>query len=555
MCLNTLTSRKGGFFVLNDMKDNGRTFSPFAAPDTVVAGGANSDGIAGEPLSIAVHAEGGVQWAQQLQEAHGFAMQRKNDKALSLWTTAMGNRATLMSGEWKYTDIPVNEKLNKTVYAELFKRVKQEPVDVTPEYRNAILFDVVPVLTAVNGISQSTSELGYNNVGEIVETAYGFLRAEQASKKGGKVVILGQMCAQYDSGSSHDQESFNRGLVQELDREKITRSFAPLKRIIDAVEPHGISVHVVTPQISENPKLMLAMVPATVWSYIDSGQAATMLHTVGQHTRDLPPMIHEALAVDHTTPRSHEAPSYAEVLTNGHNIIERTMEIATLFGQAYSLKDKGVVYEDATVTQDRWMGLSADDLKDFRREINYFEGMYERIIQQGIEVYGWTPEDVEVYKSLLFPLFQENWGALDDTAKFYAREVSRRAEAQSAEWKRNINYEREIPVLLDDEKFYPDYPADYRQAKAEELLEWVEKIANLEIGGRAIFNVALYAALGEALAKYEEGEDVALMWPMEEDRDRWGVEAMTRAYQRKIPSAKALPCVYQAKNLRQPFGV
>lgn len=537
------------------MKDNGRTFAhTFTAPDAVVNGVAHSDTAMHEPLTIAAHAESGVGWAQQLQTAYEYGQQRKNDKALSLWSKAMAQRGAALSETWGFSDIPKNEKLFSTVYTELFRRSKQDAIEVTPEYRDTVFFEVVPVLTAINGISHTTSELGYNRVDEVVETAVTILRAEHAKDNGGKLVIMSQLCAQYDSGTIHDQESFNRDLVQELDPEKVRISLAPMKQIIDALEKHDITVHVVTPQVSENPKLMLAMVPATVWSYVDSGRAAEMLYTLDQHTRELPPLVHDALAVTDTSARSHEAPSYAEVLTNGHNIVERTMEIATLVGQAYSLTDN-LVFVDKKTTEQSWMSLSIADLRQFKIQLDHYDGVYENIIQRGREVYGWSDEDVLLYQQLLTPLFQQGWGAVDDTAKFYSREVARRAQAKGNEWKRNIDYTKEVPALLNDEKFYPQFPNEYRQAKAEELLLWVENIANLEIGGRAVFNVSLYAAMGEALGRYEEGEDVAIMWPLEEDRDRWAVEAMTEGYRSKIPSAKALPAVYPAKNLRQPFGV
>lgn len=158
-------------------------------------------------------------------------------------------------------------------------------------------------------------------------------------------------------------------------------------------------------------------------------------------------------------------------------------------------------------------------------------------------------------------LAMPTWGTLADTEAFYRRESQRRADATANEWQRKIDYDAEIKHLLKNKQFYTGLNDTQRASKAHELLEWTANIANIGIGGRAIYNTALYGALGTQLAQLNEGSNVSIMWPFEEDDDRWGLLTMGKMFNTfssvpfKLPDPLAFPCVYPDKSRRQPLSL
>ncbi len=111
--------------------------------------------------------------------------------------------------------------------------------------------------------------------------------------------------------------------------------------------------------------------------------------------------------------------------------------------------------------------------------------------------------------------------------------------------------------MLKNSAFFAELEPEEREQKVDELLSGVDFIANMGIGSRAIFNVSLYGALGTQLARHNSNPDLAIMWPLEEDSDRWGIDVMQRVWEKfseRASKMPTIPCVYPNKELRQPFS-
>ncbi|MBI4136889.1 hypothetical protein HY469_02395 [Candidatus Roizmanbacteria bacterium] len=407
----------------------------------------------------------------------------------------------------------------------------------------AVYAEMVPTLLGVNGVSEvSENAAGYNGVSEVVTASLQLLKAASVRQHGGKFRIFSQMCAHYASGDTHEAASFTKGLAPELNPDKVAQVAAPLRGITHALQRFGIPVEVVTPQLVADPKVMFAMVPATVWGYLEQGKITQMLRHLNRHASEFPPMLQNQLMNGYDTPLVHRAPSLTEPIHSDTSIMDHTLALLETFERIYNL------YEGTGET--RWHELTVTDLKRFRSYIDRSSN-YETLVARA---QAYSIDAQNLLPVLLPPLFRENWGALDDTESFYRREQERRAGMKAGEWLRRADRANELQGLLGDSDFYPEELEERRIQRAEELLSATEQLANIGIGGRAIFNVALYASLGRELAHMNHGPNRAIMYPLEEDRDRWAIDTMARSYAAHLPQETGgLPCVYPGKHLRQPF--
>ncbi len=492
----------------------------------------------------------GTPWATQLDQAVDAAALRKNDKALSLVTKGLAGLAGDVARHKGAQEIPVDESAYITVYTDLNKALKGSEVVTTREFALGVYTEAIPMLLAVNGVSARNSERGYNSNDRVVASSMALFRAEEARDQGGSFTFFSQMCAQYASGEGHSQDSFSGGLAGKLDDQKIETAFSPLLDVAAVLDRFDIPVQIVTPQLTPDPELMLAMVPATVWNYVENGRVADMILALQAHSEAFPQALAKAIEARGLSDRVTFKPiSYATAENGNPSVMDRTLQICQLFGDAYNIAEQG------TTNGKPWGEISAQELRRMKSSIEMFDQYYETMIHLGKNTYGWTDKDVALLQRMITTLFEEKQGTLDDTLGFYGREQERRAASASQDWRRTVDLEKEVSILLEHPELYTELHGDEREAKIRSLVQWVDTIANIDLGGRATFNTALYAALGEHVASLQSGADVGMMWPIEEDSDRWALKIMNGAFglasEKQYP---AIPCVYPAKSLRQPFA-
>lgn len=88
------------------------------------------------------------------------------------------------------------------------------------------------------------------------------------------------------------------------------------------------------------------------------------------------------------------------------------------------------------------------------------------------------------------------------------------------------------------------------------MIENVDRLANVGIGGRAIFNTTVYFALGMQMGDIVARGNGLMCWPVQEATDRQALDAMNRAF--KLTSASNLemiPLIIPNKTRLQPLGV
>lgn len=492
-----------------------------------------------------------IPWALTALDAYNAP---SNDKGIKTMARAMGQYAAEKTGETH----PQVLKTYESVYQKLNTHLKKEGVQVEPAYAQAVYLEIVPELLHMNGVTDTLyAGSGYNSIDQVVSVATAIMKAPTVKDNGSTVRIYSQMCAQYASGETHSQESFSRGLVDNFDEEKVKRTFDPINKILDVFERFEIPVEVITPQVAADPELMLAMVPATVWTYVEQGKVAEMLMTLDRHAKQLPQVIGDALHTEDRQFTTHEAPSLADLHAGETSIIENTLYYSGLFGQVHDMVTRKGQEATTSLTDaaNKWFRLDIKDVRSIIREIDNNDQFFPHLLKTMREDYGWQDKDVSTFQTMLYSLAQEKWGAVDDTEKFYKRESVRRTETTAKNWRRDVNYDTEVTKLLETPEFHPDYSEEERTEAATALVQWVDAIANIGIGGRAVFNVALYTSLGEHIAKLQKNGNVAIMWPVEEDVDSWAVKAMNDAFKTNSEqSYPTIPCVYPRKELRQPFG-
>lgn len=489
-----------------------------------------------------------------------YADAKKRGKAVPTFTEAYAEYAMVVNGR----DLTENgtKKLYQALYTELHRRVKEEGITVEPEYGEAVLLDIVPVLTGMNKVSSNFDGWDDSNgIDQIASVTTQILRAPLARDAGGRLVIFSQMCAQYDScsseGQEHDQESFSRGMLDQIDSEKVRAVTAPLRDIAKVLAEFDIPITIVTPQITEDPRLMLAMVPATVWTYIDKGEVSKMLRIVGNHAEMFPYVFSNALQTDQNNHLLiHEAPSYAAFGPYGQSIIERTFLHAEAFAQVYdearmqAYKARGQEIVDST----NWMSLTPEQVQWMCDYLDQDPQRTKEIIATVSLKNGWDEHTLNTFPMLHRALATPQKGILADTVRFYSRENARRAQAKSDEWVRKFDQDAESLKLLEDSDFYPNLPAEEREIKAHELVRGVYQIANIGIGARAIFNVSLYGSFGETILELNNGHDIAIMMPIEEDNIVSNKITINNVWQSINSRSKPAPMFYGRKELRQPFS-
>jgi hypothetical protein len=500
-------------------------------------------------------------WYLTIEKALNIAENpRERDKAIKLMANGLAARAVEYAYGIEEGDLQREKATLDTVtniYREINQRAKKDNIIVQAEFARDVYLEVIPQLLRINRVSQEfNNSAGYNSTDQIISFCLSMFRAQSLRGTDRSFVIFSQMCAQYDSGTAHESSSFSRGLLEEINPEKVERVIQPLSTIGSILQKHGIPVQYVTAQLSADPKNMLAMVPATVWSYVDDRNVVAMLQTLERHRYAVDELIKRSLSVDGSSHYIHRTHSYAERHCSDQSIMERTFMLCEMYFTAYKEWLKYTGREDRTPAS--WMNLEVQELHNFAQAMqndSIYDGVIAGCNRAHQENYGSDyPESVfqQIHKTLMKP----KWGTLDDTEKFYSREVQKRAQSQADSWRRAINIEQEVCALLSHSDFFANSDESERQSKARELLYWVERIANIGIGSRAIFNTALYASLGAELAEYNNNRHIAVMWPLEEDIDRFAIEAMNAMYQfvlNKDGERGVIPCVYPGKEFRQPL--
>jgi len=504
----------------------------------------------------------GQAWINALKTADDLRMGRRPD---------IGRIAKVLGTGWAEYALAKNnieptpqlrEKYRDTFVA-IDAATRKKGITTTRDMAISFFDDILPELVAMNGVGDKFNNgSGLNSIEQIVSVGTTILQAEEASREGGRLRIFSQMCAHYQppEEQAHEAESFSHGLAEELDEGKIDNSLRPLKKITDMCERLGINVEVITPQVTPHPRIMTTMVPATVWGYINSGRVDEMLQRLGEHATHWPRMAKKALGV--TDESSHiqvNTPSYAETENGDESIIEEALKLSRLFGHAYNqyFEIRPTYGSSSTPKAQEWSSLEPKNVRDLIGYLDSDSCDMNDFIAKAAHKYGWTEEDKTIFPLLFRSLAMPKWGVLADTEKFYAREVQNREEHSAGEWRHKVDFKNEKEDLLNSSAFFAELESEDREQKVDELLSGVDFIANMGIGSRAIFNVSLYGALGRQLARYNSCPDLAIMWPLEEDSDRWGIDVMQRVWEKFSERASmmpTIPCVYPNKELRQPFS-
>jgi len=503
-------------------------------------------------------------WVSLVEQAQGLMNTRENDKGIKLMARGLAERAVSQEYGFTESEMDSNERslveAVTNIYVQVNQKVKKEQIAVEPGFARDVYLEVIPALLSVNRIStEFNNSSGYNSIDQAVSFAVSVMRAPSLRGSDKSFVIFGQMCAQYNSGASHESESFSRGLLPEINDEKVDKMFTPIGRIGTVLKKHEVPTRIVTAQLSADPQNMLAMVPATVWSYVDTRDVAGMLSTLDRHASHMDSSIKRALSVNGSSEYTHVTQSYSEHEgSDSLSIMERTLRLADIYTEPFRQwqQQNGRGHKPSI---EHWTEIEVKDLKDFIREMDK-DWTYDRVMAATKSEYmtrtgGEYPEDI--FRSLHLTMREPSWGTLTDTEKFYAREVQQRANAQATDWHHRVDRESEVNHLVGNPDFYPNHPPTDRSQKAEELIAWVETIANIGIGSRAIFNTALYASLGHELAMYNRSGHVAVMWPMEEDTDKFAIDAMNKMYQYVLNGkgkGDVIPCIYPSKEWRQPVN-
>lgn len=479
-----------------------------------------------------------------------------NNKAMNLLVPAMARYAMEQTG---VVFEPRREKLYKRVYTEVSSAAKKahekEGLVVDPAFAQAVYLEVLPALLSINDISDTTgNERGYNSVDQIVATAMTVMRALQVRDAGGKFSIFQQMCAQYDSGSAHDEQSFSRGLLSNLNSSKVDDALEPVRTVAEVLQRFDVPVEITQAQVAPHGELLLAMVPATVWGYVAKpGGAAEMLEILHAQNSIFPELAQQSLGTTEASDINHRVLAYTEIPVNGENTISsETLRMCELFGELYqAYRDQR--NRDESPTQ--WTQLSPYDVRNLLEYVDYefnSGSFFYDVAQRN----GWTSQDRVMMEIIVRTLGLPDWGTLADTAKFYSRENQRRTVSTADTWQRTIDRQTEVDALLASQKFHPDMTDSQRRQQAENIIQWVDVIANIGIGARAVYNTALYATLGRHVVNMNNGNDAGIMWPLEEDSDRWGLHVMQKVWERfaQDRTLPHFPYVMPAKEKRQPFS-
>jgi hypothetical protein len=505
----------------------------------------------GVPISSL--ANEGVIWARSVMSAHELINtdKRNGDKA----TRGVIDSLALLSAG--IDSIVSLEEINmyRKVYEKINVLVKKEGFSVEPEYARAIYMEAVPELLGTNSISDrflNSSEK--NSIDQVVSFAMQMMRAYRLRETGGVFRIMTQMCAHYDAGELHGATSFVKNLLPQLNMNKIKQVFSPVDKIAHILRRFGIPIEIVQLQVGSDPKNMLAMVPSAVWSYVSRGKVGEMFQVLSRHSHELPQLVTDGLShFKEDDDYKLIAPTLADGLSEGEvSIMDRTLELCRLYETAYNAYLQLVSQartgqkESKTVS---WISLTHNDVIQF---IKYFDSFDEDIMILLRELPDWDGHKEKIFLLMQKTLSFEGWGTLDDTVTFHGRESQRRAGIVATEWRNSRDYNAEIIRIMEDPLFSPNLDLNERFEKARELLGWLDNISNMELGGRAIFNTALYAAFGKNLTEYNANGNLAVMWATEENTDTFAIFVMDSVHT-IMTSADRAPIVYSSKERRQPF--
>jgi hypothetical protein len=513
--------------------------------------------IPGENYSSGVHisdlASEGVVWASGIMDAHNMiTLDKRNiDKA----TKGVVDSLAILSAGIDAKVSPEEIGMYRKVYEKINVLVKKEGLLVETEYARAIYMEAVPELLGTNNISDkfmNSSEK--NSIDQVVSFALQMLRAYRLRETGGVFRIFSQMCAHYDTGEVLGTSSFTKKLLPQINKNRVEQVFSPIDNIAHILRRFSIPVEIVLPQIASDPKNMLAMVPSAVWSYVNRGSVGEMLHILTKHSQEIPRIVADGLSsFKEDNDYRLLAPSLGEGISEGElSIIDKTLALCRLYETAFHAYSQLVNLarnEQSELASVSWINLEHKDVIQF---IKYFDSFDEDILNELRRAPDWDDYKEEIFLLMQRTLSIEGWGTLDDTVTFYSRESQRRAGIVASEWKRARKYDVEIAKLMEDPLFNPDLDTSERFDKARELLGWIDTISTIGLGGRAIFNTALYAALGMNLAEYNSGGNLAVMWAIEENADPFGIYIMDSMFT-LFTSIDRAPIVYPCKDLRQPF--
>ncbi len=459
---------------------------------------------------------------------------RQHDKVASKLATGLA-RHTLKIHEELGVNSAAYEGVIRKTYLELNKRLKTDLFLNSPEFTEAIYSRIMPTLLAINGVGDKRKSNGINNsYHEYVDLAETIASAETT----GHLIIFGPICANYAiPEASHDAETYATPLInpESFDQDQINAAFWSYQNISSILQEFGIQTTIINPQITAHPYNISALVPASFWQYVENGTLPEMFRTLDDHADILPGLISTAIGVDQQT-ISHSGHSLAESdpITNNPSTIESALTYADQFLDFYNL----LTSSDQQL--DHWMSIDVRQLE----KIIYSVLENHEITQAIFEELNWSPEQTKSFISMVEALAIPK-GCLEETKHFYSRYASYQPP--------------DIDLIgLTDELQVIGYSADL----SEELATWSVKMANIQIGARAILNETLYFSLGEKLAQLNTKDSTAIMLPLGIDDPVWEREAINRGYQTyrqsltdgiTIPGSLHAPIIYPKEELRQPF--
>lgn len=445
------------------------------------------------------------------------------------------------------------------IYSAVSSAVKRENINVSPKFAHAVYWEIMPTLLGINEVTNTVlNEQGYNSMDQLASTVVTLMKAESVRDAGGTFRIFSPMCAQMDTGVSHDQDACARGLLTTINRSKLQQAVEPMQVIANVLQSFDVPVEIITPQVTADPQLLLALVPSTVWSYVEKGEVAEMLTALDDMSRLFPTIVRPMIGISDDDPyHRYYAPSYTEVGIYGESIISRTLRYSTRFGQLYDAYHNHVNEELPTSATVSWVGLSTHEARNFTDSILDDNLRPVSLFDDVANKHNWTTDEKTIVLLMLRNLIRtDNEGVLKHLEVYYDREIQRRTDMTAEEWMRTFDRGKEMNALLMDEQFYSNLDQEQRIQMASDLLDWTHVIANIGMGGRGIFNVALYASIAEFVVNSNRGKDAGILLPLEEDYERFSSSVMMQVWKvlRDEKTNDMIPLLYARKDLRQPFN-
>ncbi|MBI4136894.1 hypothetical protein HY469_02420 [Candidatus Roizmanbacteria bacterium] len=453
----------------------------------------------------------------------------------------------------EYADFPTADslKLYQTAYTsvnQVAKELANEGKTIDSDFGMSVYMELLPVVLGAGRITETRlNGKGNNSMEQVRSVAKMALQAEHIRDEGGEFVIFSPTCSHYNTALANEEGSYDRGLLDAIYVPQQQRVLEPIKNIANVLSRAGVPVRVVIPQVNpmEDPRAMFAMVPAAIWKHIDDHEVAAMI----LQTNNLSNQFDEnAQAFLGETEALYQPASLANYQSSegGHTTMDITSRLNQLFEDFVEAHDHG---EAAP-----WYELSSHTL---RKIIHWSSADQVReAVSEVARSKGWSESEQKVFEEMFASLATPGWGALDDTERFYARESQRRAGKTAEQWRRTFDYGDEVSRLLANSQYFPELSEPERKTRAIHMIENVDRLANVGIGGRAIFNTTVYFALGMQMGDIVARGNGLMCWPVQEATDRQALDAMNRAF--KLTSASNLemiPLIIPNKTRLQPLGV